>query len=488
MSIIGHWLLQSLDLFRLMAPYLLLGFALAGVLHVLVPREWVARHLGGRGLAAAVKAALVGTPLPLCSCGVIPFADMLKRQGASRSAITSFLISTPQTGVDSILASYGILGLPLTLWKMLTALVSGVVGGVVSGWVDRDDRQAAARDGATHDTGAHAAATNAPPAHAAAAHGAPAPVQVASCCGGTACATLPDAHRQRGLTARARNAISYGLGTLVREIAMWLVIGTLIGGAIAAFVPDDFLTRHFPNPYLQMIAVLAVAVPLYVCATGSVPVAAALIMKGMPMGAAIVFLIAGPGTNVATLTVFTKVLGRRTVTVYLATIVLMSLLAGALFQLFFPQAQLPMLAHAAHGPENHVGAGVLADVAWWQIAASALLGLLVVRALVLKVREWLADRARTSRHAAAGSGSALAEAGRGGEVMVMETIRLQVEGMTCGHCRSSVEKALRAVAGVKDVQVSLEKREATVRGDGLRADALIAAVKASGFEAAPAAG
>lgn len=474
MNIVSHWLLQSLDLFRLMAPYLLLGFLLAGVLHVLVPREWVARHLGGRGLSAAVKAALIGTPLPLCSCGVIPFADMLKRQGASRSAITSFLISTPQTGADSILASYGILGLPITLWKVLTALVSGVVGGVVSGWVDRDGRHAAAHDAATTGIAgpvAQVASTTA---------------QVAGCCGGTACSTLPDAHRQRGLRVRGRNALSYGLGTLVREIALWLVIGTLIGGAISAFVPDDFLARHFPNPYLQMIAVMAVAVPLYVCATGSVPVAAALIMKGMPMGAAIVFLIAGPGTNVATLTVFTKVLGRRTVAVYLGTIIVMSFIAGALFQAFFPHVQLPMAAHAMHGHEHHLGGGVLTDVAWWQIAASALLGLLVVRALVLKTREHLASRARAARNGAAHSAPAMALAGGRGEAMAMETIRLKVEGMTCGHCRSSVEKALRGVAGVKEVQVLLEEHQATIRGERLEVKALIAAVEASGFEASPA--
>jgi uncharacterized protein len=474
MNIVTNWLLHALDLFRLMAPYLLLGFTLAGILHVLVPREWVARHLGGRGLKAAVKAALVGTPLPLCSCGVIPFADLLKRQGASRSAITSFLISTPQTGVDSILASYAMLGLPLTLWKVLTAMVSGIFGGVLSGWVDRADRSTDRNTGRSTDgpatdltAAARGEALAAPP--------------VASCCGGDACATLPSEYRKTGLTARARNALSYGLGTLVREIAGWLVVGTLIGGAITAFVPDAFLARNFPNVYLQMLVVVAVAVPLYVCATGSVPVAAALVMKGMPLGAAVVFLIAGPATNVATLTVFTKVLGRRTVAVYLGTIVVMSLTFGVLFQIAFPHAQLPMAAqvamagHAGHA--GHVAQAAIAHVTWWQWACSALLGLLIARALVFKARlRWPRRALRAVR------ADTVKEAG------TMDKVHLSVEGMTCGHCRGNVERALRAVKGVTNVHVSLEEHEATVEGSGLRVDELIAAVMACGYEAAAATG
>jgi len=460
MNVATDWLLQALDLFRLMAPYLLLGFFLAGLLHVLVPREWVARHLGGRGLKAAVKAALVGTPLPLCSCGVIPFADLLKRQGASRAAITSFLISTPQTGVDSILASYGMLGLPVTLWKVLTALVSGILGGVLSGRLVRDTA-----DGAP----------SAAPAGA--------PLSAPS-------AMLPAERRVRSLAARARNAFSYGLGTLVQEVAGWLVVGTLIGGAIAAFVPDDFLARNFPNPYLQMVAVLVVAVPLYVCATGSVPVAAALVMKGMPLGAAIVFLIAGPATNVATLTVFTKVLGRRTVVIYLAAIVVVSFAFGALFQVAFPNAELPLTAqatvdgHAGHagaqpaGQADHAAPGVLKQISWVQWASSVLLALLIARALILKVRPRWPRRAR-----------ATAERRRPGvvpgkEAGTLDTVHLAVEGMTCGHCRGNVERALRAVTGVAEVRVSLEKHLATIRGEDLQIDALIAAVRACGYQAA----
>ncbi len=273
------WLQASLDLFTLMAPFLLLGFILAGVLHVLVPKEWVARHLGGRGFRASVKAAFVGTPLPLCSCGVIPFAEMLKKQGASRSAITSFLISTPQTGVDSILAAYALLGLPLALWKVLTALVSGIIGGSLVPFLDKSDQREA-------DCRLNGPCGNLPT---------DIPVETVSCCSsnaaamaktdsccssttsapaqtdsycasetapssdGDSCCSQPVAKTKWGLT---RSVITYGFGSLVNDIALWLVVGTLVGGAITAFIPDDLLTTTINNNFLQMMLILVIAIPL----------------------------------------------------------------------------------------------------------------------------------------------------------------------------------------------------------------------------------
>jgi len=411
--LLTQWLMHALDMFRLMAPYLLFGFLIAGALHVLVPKSWVARHLGGGGLPASVRAALIGTPLPLCSCGVVPFAELLKKQGASKPAITSFLISTPQTGVDSILAAYAILGLPLALWKVMTAAVSGVIGGTVASWVDRTPRAEAVAG--------------------------------------------PVADGGRSVSA----ALRYGLGNLLDDVAFWLLVGVMVGGAIAAFVPDGFLSREFLHPSLQIIAVLAVAVPLYVCATGSVPVAAALVLKGMPLGAAVVFLIAGPATNVATLAVFGKVLGKRILAVYLGSIVIVSVVFGLLFQVIFPHAHLAPSLQGAH-----VHSEPLAEVTWWEWASVMVLGGLMVRVFLRRlVRRF--GRTRGSAPAAA----------RG------ETMRLQVAGMSCAHCRRSVEKALAAIAGVTGVEVSLERAEARVTGEALNADALIDAVRRRGFTA-----
>jgi copper chaperone CopZ len=256
---------------------------------------------------------------------------------------------------------------------------------------------------------------------------------------------------------------------LVEEVAFWVIVGTLIGGAIAAFVPDDFLAHNLPNTYVQMIAVLAVAVPLYVCATGSVPVAAALVLKGMPLGAAIVFLIAGPATNVATLTVFTKVLGKRTVAIYLGTILVLSYAFGVIFQQLFPHAGVAAALQTPHMHEGPLGA-----LAWWEYSTALLLGVLLLRALRVKAMARWGRRAETEELAGPTAVGA-----------AVESIQLMIGGMNCNHCRATVEKALCGVAGVTHVEVSLEGESAGVRGTGLSAAALVAAVVRSGFTAAP---
>jgi len=421
------WAIETVDLFRLMAPYLLLGLLLAGLLHVSVPKSWVTKHMGGRGVGAAVKASLVGIPLPLCSCGVIPFADSLKRQGASKSSITAFLIATPQTGVDSILATSAMLGPVVALWRVITALVSGVIGGALAGAVDPE-----------------------PPLDARAIEAA----------GG---AGLPI-----GWKAKGRELVSYGMGMLMEDIAFWLVVGMVVGGAIGAFVPDDLFTSAVSHPVLQWGAVMVVAVPLYVCATGSIPIAAALVAKGLPLGAAIVFLIAGPATNVATLTVFTRALGKRVVAVYLGTIVVVSLAFGLAFEWIFPDMTLPV--SMAHNHDH----GLMAEVTWWEWASSAVLVVVLARAL------WIRGAARIAKWRPAPA--VQTSFSRTGD-SEMEIINLSVKGMSCGHCTGTVDKALRGMDGVREVDVNLEAGVAVVFGNGLDIPALIAAVVESGFEA-----
>ena len=428
-SWLASWAIETADLFRLMAPYLLLGLVLAGLLHVLVPKAWVTKHMGGHGVGAAVKAALVGIPLPLCSCGVIPFADSLKRQGASKSSITSFLIATPQTGVDSIMATTAMLGPVVAFWRVITALVSGVIGGTLAGVVDPEK-----------------------PDHVAAAHGG-------------AGAALP-----KGWKAKGRELVSYGLGMLMEDIAFWLVVGMAVGGAIAAFVPEDLFTSAVTHPVLQWGAVMVVAVPLYVCATGSIPIAAALVAKGLPLGAAIVFLIAGPATNVATLTVFTRALGRRVVAVYLGTIVVVSLAFGLAFEWLFPGAGLPIAMGQHH---DH---GLMAQVTWWEWATSAVLVAALARAL------WIRGVARVARRRPAPVSS---EPKLGDNAM--DIINLDVKGMSCGHCTGAVEKALSAMDGVRAVDVTLETGRVVVYGNGLDTAALIATVVDKGYQAEEAA-
>jgi len=271
-----------------MAPYLLFGFALAGLMSIWISPEWTERHLGGKGLGPVVKATLLGIPLPLCSCSVIPVVASMRRHGASRAAATSFLLSTPQTGVDSIAVTYALLGPIFAVFRPIAALVTGVMGGALVLVFGR----------------ANSPEADVPPAC------------TDSCCSGdhTAPAWL--------------RAAKYGFLTLPRDLAWPLLAGVAIAGAISAALPPDSLQRHLGSGLLSILVLMAAGIPLYVCATASVPIAAGLVHLGASPGAALAFLIVGASTNPAAVTTVWKVLGHRTTIVYLVTVGLSAILCG----------------------------------------------------------------------------------------------------------------------------------------------------------------
>ncbi len=271
-----------------MAPYLLFGFALAGLMSIWISPEWTERHLGGKGLGPVVKATLLGIPLPLCSCSVIPVVASMRRHGASRAAATSFLLSTPQTGVDSIAVTYALLGPIFAVFRPIAALVTGVMGGALVLVFGR----------------ANSAEADVPPAC------------TDSCCSG-----------DRTAPAWLR-AAKYGFVTLPRDLAWPLLVGVAIAGAIAARFPAESLPEHLRSGLLSILILMAAGIPLYVCATASVPIAAGLIHLGASPGAALAFLIVGASTNPAAVTTVWKVLGRRTTVVYLVTVALSAVLCG----------------------------------------------------------------------------------------------------------------------------------------------------------------
>jgi len=251
-----------------MSPYLLLGFLFAGMLSVWVPANLIERHLGGAGWWPVIKASLLGIPLPICSCGVIPVAASLKKHGASRGATTSFLLSTPQTGVDSIFVTLSLLGPLYAIYRPVAALITGVVGGVIVDAVDRGD---------AHQNKAKEVCTDA-------------------CC-------------NPGIKDSALKRIwDYGFIALPSDIGKTLLVGLLIAALISAVVPEGFIPESLSGIW-AMLAMLLLSIPMYVCATGSVPVAAALIAAGFSPGAALVFLVAGPATNAAAITTIWKILG-----------------------------------------------------------------------------------------------------------------------------------------------------------------------------------
>ena len=269
-----------------MAPYLLLGFVVAGLLRVFFTEEWVRRHLGQRGLRQIFKSVLIGIPLPLCSCGVIPVAAGIRRQGGQRGAVAAFTASTPQTGVDSIAATVGMLGWVFAIVRIVIAFVNGIIAGmVVEKWGEKDARPASQGKAASGD-----------PSH-------------------------PSAQDQQTLVGKLRSGLRFGLITLPRDLFGALMVGLLIAGLIGAFVPAD-LFENLPGGHLTLYAAMTlISLPLYVCSTGSIPMALAFLQAGISPGAVLIFLIAGPATNTATVTSLWTLIGGKSTLGYVGSIV-----------------------------------------------------------------------------------------------------------------------------------------------------------------------
>lgn len=396
MEIVKSYGAELIRLVNEMSPYLLLGFLFAGVLRVVFPGRVISRYMGQRNLRSALNASLLGVPMPLCSCGVLPTGIGFFRNGASRGSSISFLISTPQTGVDSVLATYALLGLPLAIIRPVVALVTGVFGGILGNVADRNGQ--------------------------------------------------PDSEENRSTQTdhdrSVRELFRYGFVELLQDISKWLIIGMLVAALLSVLIPGDFFVNGISNEYLAMLVMLLASVPLYICATGSIPIAAVLLMKGLSPGAALVLLMAGPATNIATMTVIGNVLGKRSLTVYLASIIGGALLFGILINELLPRewftSAIPMgVKDLMH---DH-------PAGWFKWASSALLVALVVNGYVQKALE-----RRRSRKVADAGGFRLASP--------VHTFR--VEGMTCSHCKASVEKGLGGIDGFDRVIADPDSGTVTV--------------------------
>ncbi len=419
----GSWLVLGQ-----MAPYLLLGFLVAGVLSVCISPAWVERHLGRRGLGPVVKASLFGVPLPLCSCGVIPVAASIHRHGASRSATTAFLLSTPQTGVDSIAVTYAMLGPVLAIYRPVAALLTGLIGGGLVQLFDPSDAagKTGGKEGSKPGDGTK------------------------PCC---------EESPSHNVVFRA---LYYGFVTLPRDIGVALLVGVVIAGALAVLVPEDELKPYLGYGLPSILLMMLIGVPIYVCATASVPIAAGFIHMGASPGAALAFLIAGPATNAATFTTIWKLLGRRTAGLYLATVAISAIVGGVLLDWFVPsvEAIIPELGSHEHTPD---GAGWMTHA--WAVA------LLLVMVLSSRVM------AGKHRHEPEAEEDAVAPVSPG-----RQRIELSITGMKCSHCAESIHRALAECDGVSSAEVDLSGGRATVTGDHLDTGQLSAAVTGLGYE------
>ncbi|MDE7388421.1 MAG: SO_0444 family Cu/Zn efflux transporter [Muribaculaceae bacterium] len=419
-----------------MAPYLLLGFGFAGVLHAFLPSSFYRRHLGRPGFGSVVKAALFGVPLPLCSCGVIPTAMALRKEGATKGATVSFLIATPQTGVDSIAATYSMMGLPFAIVRPVAALITALFGGVLAS--------------TKADSAASAASVES--------------------------MTEPDGDmRGEGFFQRCLTALRYGFGTMLQDLGRWLLIGLLLAALITMAVPDDFFARYVNSPLLGMLLVLLLAVPMYLCATGSIPIAMALVLKGLSPGAALVMLMAGPATNVASILLVYKVLGRRTTATYVGSIILGAVAFGLAIDYLLPASWFAISAPVGVGDaccQAHA-----TGIPYFETICGVVISVLLALGL-FKRHHHHHDHCC---HDHCNCNHNHSENNQNPTTTVMN--KYSISGMMCNHCRANVEKTIAALPGVTSVTVDLPSATAIVEGTAAPAD-VIAAVESLGYTAA----
>ena len=331
---------EVLSLINEMSPYLLLGFFFAGVMHAFIPGMVYNRYLGGKGFKSVFYGALFGVPLPLCSCGVLPTAMSLRKQGASKGATASFLISTPETGVDSIIATYSVLGLPFAVIRPVAAFCNAIMGGwLINKFGDKDEVV-------------------------------PVGASATTCC----CHHKQEETHHEGFLGKMREALRFGFVEMMEDIGKWLVIGLVIAGLITVFVPDEFFALFRGNTQLSMLLVLCIAIPMYICATGSIPIAVALMMKGLTPGAALVLLMAGPACNMASILVINKTLGRKSLVLYLVSIITMAILWGHVVDYLLPAEWFQMALSVGR-------CCIEESTSWLNWSSTIVLGLLLLNAL-----------------------------------------------------------------------------------------------------------
>lgn len=436
---------EAVSLFFDMAPYIMLGIGIAGLLHVILSKDFVARHIGGNNISSVFKAALFGVPLPLCSCGVVPTAVYLKNSGASKAAVTSFLISTPQTGIDSITATWGMLGPVFAIFKAFAALIIGMSGGIADFIADK--RSAAKKqktsEQITVETQDHHGHTH-------------------------SSVKAMNIDRYPGFFGKVKEMFNYAFFELLDDIALNFIIGLAVAAVISIAIPDDFFTgTFFSYPLVSMVLMVIIGIPMYICSTSSIPIAVALIAKGISPGAAYVFLVAGPATNAASLAIIGKALGRKTTIRYLITIITGSLVFG--FAMDFIYNSLGISPFGAAMEHHHTDAGANPFLIAVSIFFLAMLILLLIRRIKVKI-----------------SGKAPnCECGANQQCETKENnmTKINIEGMSCSHCTASVEKALSTVNGISKIDVNLDQKCAYIEGDFELSEAEDA-VKNAGYEVA----
>ncbi len=416
-----------------MAPWLLLGLIFAGLLKVYFPQKHIDKYLGKPNFWSSLNAALLGIPMPLCSCGVIPTGISFFRNGASKGATNSFLISTPQTGVDSIFATYSMLGWPFALLRPVVAFITGVVGGLLTNFIVKEKQVPSSPfSGLKVDVGAlkkyHKENCE------------------DSSCG---CKTATKTGARHSLV----RVVNYAFVELLQDIARWLIIGFLIAALISVVLPNDFFTLFKGLGMIEIFVILVASVPIYICATGSIPIAAVLLMKGVSPGAALVFLMAGPATNMATITVLGKTMGKRSLFAYLISIIGGAIFFGWLTNQFLPREFILSKIIHIHGEVGHEMLPY-----WLQIvSAIILIGSMVFGFVLNRIQK----REKINQ---------------------LEGLTVTVKGMTCSHCEATVKKNLEALEGIDSVIANSKTDMVKISGKNINLDKVQNVIDRLGFQ------
>lgn len=326
-----------------MAPYILFGLAFAGILHEIVPDSIVTKHLGKESIASVVKSTVFGIPLPVCSCGVIPLATSIKKSGASKGATLSFLISTPITGVDSIMATYGIFGWIFTLYRVITSMIIAMVAGILTNIFDKETITRVDME----STPTNVFSTFKP-------------VGADS----ISAFNIKSKDEEGKKKFSLMRAMTYAFGTLLKDIAKPLFWGLLLGALIAVAIPENLSELLKEHTWLSYLIVIAIAVPMYVCATASLPIAAGLMLSGVSAGAAFVFLSAGPATNTVTIGVVKKMLGTKSLMIYLGSIIVGSIFFGLGLDMIFDISDIDPASLIHLHEESNIVSTVSAVILW----------------------------------------------------------------------------------------------------------------------------
>ncbi|OGU61617.1 MAG: hypothetical protein A2X64_04830 [Ignavibacteria bacterium GWF2_33_9] len=392
-----------LQLFLEMAPYLMFGLIFVGILNVWMTKDLVAKHIGKNNFSSIFKASLFGVPLPLCSCGVIPSAVYMANNGASKSATVSFLTSTPQTGIDSIVATYGMLGPIFAIFRPIAAFLMGILSGTFTKIFVKDFPKST-----------------------------PKMMEF----------PMLYPNHKKDFTHYFNKIVIYPFVEFLDDISSQFIIGLLIAGLITYFIPTDFFTGSvLSSGILGMLALVAIGIPMYVCATASIPIAVSLIMKGFSPGVAFVFLAAGPATNAASLTILIKTLGKKATFVFVGSISILSILFGLLLDRIFIWVDVNPHTFMSH-KHNHV-----MEFGTWEYTIGGIFLILLLMSVYRKyIKKYFIKNIKKE------------------DMNMKSEVKLKIDGMNCNHCVMNVKRAIVST-GVENVRVVLEENAAYITGD-----------------------